>query len=203
MHACFARGSWYLSDLFGQIRQTKCYNTNNRTGSTRQLVLQKGGPTKDNFFVFRMFWVVPRRPAVAQKFRMADFPMIIPGLPSSIASSPMGPPPAQSAAPKPKAPSKELIREAEEKRGKRRSDEHQLHDAMLANIFKAVYEDTVPESYAGIYSSGKKDRVGCEWSSSPGCLLKSTVPAFSSSSKVWGPTKQRPKEIGEVSEHFS
>ena len=82
----------------------------------------------------------------------------------------MGPPPAQSAAPKPKAPSKEqvqievdtIIREAEEKRAKRTSDEQQLHDAMLAAISKAVFEDTVPESYAGTYSSGKKDRMGCE-----------------------------------------
>ena len=87
----------------------------------------------------------------------------------------MGPPPAQSAAPKPKAPSKEqvqievdtIFREAEEKRAKMTSDEQQLlHDAMLAAIFKAICEDTVPESYAGIYSSGKKDRVGCEISKS-------------------------------------
>ena len=33
-------------------------------------------------------YVVPRGPAVAPNFRMADFPMVIPGLPSSIASSP-------------------------------------------------------------------------------------------------------------------
>ena len=142
-------------------------------------------------------YVVPRRPAVAPNFRMAEFPMILPGLPSSIASSPattlapatptsklpsgqlpsaattpkpMGPPPAQSAAPKPKAPSKEqvqievdtIVRETEEKRAKRTSDEQQLHDAMLAAIFKAVFEDTVPENYAGIYSSGRKNRMGCE-----------------------------------------
>ena len=119
---------------------------------------------------------------MAPNFRMADFRMIIPGLPSSIASSPattlapatptskatpeqlppaaiapkpMGPPPAQSATPKPKTPSRErvqievntIFREAQEKRAKRT---------------EALYEDTVPESYAGIYSSRKKDRIGCE-----------------------------------------
>ena len=79
-------------------------------------------------------YVVPSGPAVAPNFRMADFPMIFTG----------------------------LLMETEEKRAKRTSDEQQLHDAMLAAIFKAVFEDTVPESYAGIYSSGKKDRMGCE-----------------------------------------
>ena len=82
----------------------------------------------------------------------------------------MGPPPVQSPAPKPKAPSKEqvqieadtIMREAEEKRTKRTSDEQQLHDAMLATIFKSVFEDTVPENVVGIYSSKKKDRMGCE-----------------------------------------
>ena len=60
----------------------------------------------------------------------------------------MGPPPVQSSAPKPKAPFKEqvqievatIMREAEEKRAKRTSDEQQLHDAMLAAIFKSVFE---------------------------------------------------------------
>ena len=82
----------------------------------------------------------------------------------------MGPPPAQSVIPKPKAPSKEqvqievdtIFREAQQKRAKRAADEQQLHDAMLAAIFKAVHEDAVPETYAGIYSSGKKDRMGCD-----------------------------------------
>ena len=32
----------------------------------------------------------------------------------------------------------------------------------LQAIFKAMHEDTVPESYVGIYSSGKKDRMGCD-----------------------------------------
>ena len=130
-------------------------------------------------------------------FNMDDFPMTLPGLPSSIAASPattlapatptskatsgqlpsaatspkpMGPPPVQSAVPKPKAPSKEqvqvevdtIMREVEEKRAKWTSDEQQLHDAMLAPIFKSVFEDTVPENYVGIYSSEKKDRMGCE-----------------------------------------
>ena len=47
------------------------------------------------------------------------------------------------------------MREVEEKRAKRTSDEQQLHDATLAAIFKS-------ENHVGIYSSGKKDRMGCE-----------------------------------------
>ena len=54
------------------------------------------------------------------------------------------------------------MREAEEKRNKRTSDEQQLHDAMLSAIFKSVFEDTVPDSAVGIHSSGKKDRMGCD-----------------------------------------
>ena len=116
--------------------------------------------------------------------------MTLPGLPSSIASpetptsrvplgplpsaaafpKPMGPPPVQSSSPKPKAPSREqvqtevdtIMREAEDERNKRTSDEQQLHDAMLSAIFKSVFEDTVPDSAVGIYSSGKKDRMGCD-----------------------------------------
>ena len=75
-------------------------------------------------------------------------------LPSAATTpKPMGPPPAQSAAPKPKAPSKEqvrievdtIFREADEKRvPSRTSDEQQLHDAMLAAIFKAVFEEERP-----------------------------------------------------------
>ena len=38
----------------------------------------------------------------------------------------------------------------------------QLHDAMLSAIFKSVFEDTVPDSAVGIYSSGEKDRMGCD-----------------------------------------
>ena len=37
-----------------------------------------------------------------------------------------------------------------------------MHDPMLAAIFKAVHDDTVPESYVGIRSSGTKDKMGCE-----------------------------------------
>ena len=33
---------------------------------------------------------------------------------------------------------------------------------MLSAIFKSVFEDTVPESAVGIYSSGEKDRMGCD-----------------------------------------
>ena len=57
-----------------------------------------------------------------------------------------------------------IFREAQEKRAKRSADEQQLHDAVLAAIFKSVHEDTVPETYVdvGIYSSGKKGRMGCD-----------------------------------------
>ena len=55
-----------------------------------------------------------------------------------------------------------IMREADEKRNKRSSNEQQLHDAMLSAIFKSVFEDTVPDSAVGIYSSGKKDRMGCD-----------------------------------------
>ena len=54
----------------------------------------------------------------------------------------MGPPPAQSAAPEVDS----IFREAQEKSNNRSADERQMHDAMLAAIFKAVREDTVPES---------------------------------------------------------
>ena len=132
-------------------------------------------------------YVVPKGPAVVPVFDISDFPMTLPGLPSSIASSPattlapetprvplpaassqprtMGPPPVVS--PKPKAPSREqvqievdtIMREVEEKRAKRSEDQQRLHDAMLSTTFKAVFEDTVPDSAVGIYSSGVKDRT--------------------------------------------
>ena len=54
------------------------------------------------------------------------------------------------------------MREAEEKRAKRSKDQQQLHDDMLSAIFKSVFEDTVPDSAVGIYSSGEKDRMGCD-----------------------------------------
>ena len=54
------------------------------------------------------------------------------------------------------------MREVEEKRAKRTAEQQQLHDAMLSAIFKSVFEDTVPDSADGIYSSGKKDRMGCD-----------------------------------------
>ena len=37
-----------------------------------------------------------------------------------------------------------------------------MHDALLAAIFKAVHEDTVPESCVGTYSTGTKDKMGCD-----------------------------------------
>ena len=125
-------------------------------------------------------YVVPKGPAVVPIFDISDFPMTLPGLPSSIASSPatilapetprvpmpsvssqpkpMGPPPIQSSSPKPKAPSREqvqievdtIMQEVEEKRAKRTADQQQLHDAMLSAIFKSVCGDTVPDSAVGI-----------------------------------------------------
>ena len=79
-------------------------------------------------------YVVPKGPAVVPVFDISDFPMTLPGLPPSIASSPattlaletprtpvgqlpsttaspkpMGPPPVQSSSPKPKAPTREQV----------------------------------------------------------------------------------------------
>ena len=81
-------------------------------------------------------WVVPKEPAVVPTFDISDFPMTLPGLPSSIASSPattlapetptskapigrlpsttsspkpMGPPPVQGSSPKPKPPTREQV----------------------------------------------------------------------------------------------
>ena len=135
-------------------------------------------------------YVVPKGPAVVPIFDISDFPMTLPGLPSSIASSPattlapetprvplprassqpkaMEPPPAIS--PKPRPPSREqvqtevdaIMREYDEKRAKRTEEQQRLHDTMLSAIFKSVFEDTVPDSAAGIYSSGEKDRMGCD-----------------------------------------
>ena len=132
-------------------------------------------------------YVVPKGPTVVPVFDISDFPISSPAttlapetptsrvplgqLPSAAASpKPMGPPPIQGPSPKTKAPSREqvqmevdtIMREAEEKRAKRTSDEQELHDAMLSTIFKSVFEDTVPDSAVGIYSSGTKDRMGCE-----------------------------------------
>ena len=53
------------------------------------------------------------------------------------------------------------MRDVEEKRAKRSKQQQQLHDDMLSAIFKSVFEDTVPDSAVGIYSSGEKDRMGC------------------------------------------
>ena len=52
------------------------------------------------------------------------------------------------------------MREVEEKRAKRSADQQRLHDAMLSVIFKSVFEDTVPDSAVGIYSSGEKGPHG-------------------------------------------
>ena len=74
------------------------------------------------------------------------------------------------AAPKRRPPSREqvqievdaIMRDVEEKRPKRsKQQQQQLHDNMLSAIFKSVFEDTVPDSAVGIYSSGEKDRMGC------------------------------------------
>ena len=117
-------------------------------------------------------------------FDISDFPMVLPGLASSAASSPattLAPdtplvlpstvpskpkpkaPPA-IAAPKPRPPSREqvqievdaIMREVEEKRSKRSKQQQQLHDDMLSAIFKSVFEDTVPDSAVGIFPREKR-----------------------------------------------
>ena len=55
-----------------------------------------------------------------------------------------------------------IMREVEEKRSKRSKQQQQLRDDMLSAIFKSVFEDTVPDSAVGIYSSEEKDRMGCD-----------------------------------------
>ena len=91
-------------------------------------------------------YVVPKGPAVVPVFDISDFPMTLPSLPSSIASSPattLAPetprvplpsarssPPVQSSSPKPRPPSREqvqievdtIMREIEEKRAKRSAE---------------------------------------------------------------------------------
>ena len=72
------------------------------------------------------------------------------------------------AAPKQRPPSREqvqlevdaIMRDVEEKRTKRSKQQQQLHDDMLSAIFKSVFEDTVPDSAVGIYSSGEKEPHG-------------------------------------------
>ena len=54
------------------------------------------------------------------------------------------------------------MREVEEKRAKRTKHQQKLHDDTLSATFKSVFEDTVPDTAVGIYSSGEKDRMGCE-----------------------------------------
>ena len=132
--------------------------------------------------------VLLKRPPVTH-FNISDFPMTLPALASSLPSSPattLAPdtplvlpstvpskprpiaPPAASA-PKARQPSREqvqievdaIMREVEEKQTKRSRQQQQLHDDMLSAIFKSVFEDTVPDSAVGIYSSGEKDRMGC------------------------------------------
>ena len=84
----------------------------------------------------------------------------------------MAPPPVAPPAPKgkPKAkPSRgqvqteiaSIVRDAEQ-RLKRSEHERQVHDAMLTAIFKAIHEDSVPESYLDIYSTDTKDTMGCD-----------------------------------------
>ena len=90
-------------------------------------------------------------------------------LPSTVPAKPMPKGPPTVAAPKPRPPSREqvqrevdaIMRDVEDKRAKRSKQQQQLHDDMLSAIFKSVFEDTVPDSAVGIYSSGEKDRMGC------------------------------------------
>ena len=37
-----------------------------------------------------------------------------------------------------------------------------MHDAMLSMNSKAVHEDSMFDLHLGIYSTGSKDRMGCE-----------------------------------------
>ena len=133
-------------------------------------------------------YAVPKGPVVPH-FNISDSPMVLPELasslpsspattlapetplvlPSTVPSKPMPKGPPAIAAPKQKPPSREqvqievdaIMRNVEEKRAKRSKQQQQLHDNMLSAIFKSVFEDTVPDSAVGIYSSGEKDRMGC------------------------------------------
>ena len=90
-------------------------------------------------------------------------------LPSTAPAKPMPKGPPTVAAPKPSPPTREqvqrevdaIMRDVEDKRAKRSKQQQQLHDDMLSAIFKSVFEDTVPDSAVGIYSSGEKDCMGC------------------------------------------
>ena len=56
-----------------------------------------------------------------------------------------------------------ILKEAQQKRLKRPAEERQMHDAMLAAIFKAVHEGNVLESCVGSYSTRtKKGKMGCD-----------------------------------------
>ena len=122
-------------------------------------------------------YAVPRGPVV-QHFNISDFPMVLPGLasslppspattlapetplvlPSTVTAKPMPKGPPAMAAPKQRPPSREqvqlevdaIMRDVEEKRTKRSKQQQQLHDDMLSAIFKSVFEDTVPDSAVGI-----------------------------------------------------
>ena len=56
-----------------------------------------------------------------------------------------------------------------------------MHDAMLTTIFKAVHDDSVPESYLGIYFTGTKNKMGCE------------IPSRTEETEISPATKNRPK----------
>ena len=133
-------------------------------------------------------YAVPRGPVVPN-FNISDFPMTLPGLasslppstattlapetplvlPSTVPAKPMPKGPPAIAAPKQRPLSREqvqievdtIMRDVEDKRAKRSKQQQQLHDDMLSAIFKSVFEDTVPDSAVGFYSSGEKDRMGC------------------------------------------
>ena len=91
----------------------------------------------------------------------ASLLLAVPGTP---ASSARAAPPAlpRSTPPSTSIELDAIMREAEEKRAKRSKDQQRLYDDMLSAIFKSVFEDTVPDSAVGIYSSGEKDRMGSD-----------------------------------------
>ena len=92
---------------------------------------------------------------------------------SAASSTSVGPPPvpAPTAKSRPKASHTReqaqteigaILSDTEHRRTQRSEEEQQMHDAMLNMIFKAMHEDSVPDFYLRISSTGCKDRMGCE-----------------------------------------
>ena len=64
-----------------------------------------------------------------------------------------------------------VLRAAEQKRLKHSEEEKQKHDATLTAIFKAARENTVPESYVGISSTGTKGKMRSTHGTSPSIMV--------------------------------